>query len=78
MGKQQAALAVAGDYAKGLGLMADGKDDEALALMRQIAARTPQFSGPLVNQAVIGFHIWTGKDADPNVMREALEEFLGF
>jgi shikimate dehydrogenase len=34
--------------------------------------------GMLVNQAVIGFHIWTGKDADPNVMREALEEFLGF
>jgi Flp pilus assembly protein TadD len=51
--KQQAALAVAGDYARGLGLMAAGKDDEALALMRQIAARTPQFSGPLVNQAVI-------------------------
>jgi shikimate dehydrogenase len=34
--------------------------------------------GMLVNQAVIGFRIWTGKDADPNVMREALEEFLGF
>jgi shikimate dehydrogenase len=34
--------------------------------------------GMLVNQAVIGFHIWTGRDADPEVMREALEEFLGF
>ncbi len=34
--------------------------------------------GMLVNQAVIGFHIWTGKDADPQVMRDALEEFLGF
>jgi shikimate dehydrogenase len=34
--------------------------------------------GMLVNQAVIAFHIWTGRDADPEVMREALEEFLGF
>ena len=33
--------------------------------------------GMLVNQAVIAFHIWTGRDADPAVMREALEEFLG-
>ena len=33
--------------------------------------------GMLVNQAVIAFHIWTGRDADPGVMREALEEFLG-
>lgn len=33
--------------------------------------------GMLVNQAVIGFHIWTGRNADPLVMREALEEFLG-
>ncbi len=34
--------------------------------------------GMLVNQAVIGFQIWTGRDADPEVMRKALEEFLGF
>ncbi|MEX0977513.1 MAG: shikimate dehydrogenase, partial [Pirellulales bacterium] len=33
--------------------------------------------GMLVNQAAIAFHIWTGRDADPGVMREALEEFLG-
>ena len=33
--------------------------------------------GMLVNQAVIGFRIWTGVDADAGVMREALEEFLG-
>jgi len=33
--------------------------------------------GMLVNQAVIGFNIWTGRQADPQVMREALEEFLG-
>jgi shikimate dehydrogenase len=30
----------------------------------------------LVNQAVIGFKIWTKIDPDPNVMREALEEYL--
>lgn len=33
--------------------------------------------GMLVNQAVISFKIWTGSDADPAVMRDALEEFLG-
>ena len=33
--------------------------------------------GMLVNQAVIGFKIWTDVDADAGVMREALEEFLG-
>jgi shikimate dehydrogenase len=32
--------------------------------------------GMLVNQAVIGFRIWTGRDPDSAVMREALEEFL--
>jgi shikimate 5-dehydrogenase len=31
----------------------------------------------LVNQAVIGFEIWTGVKPDTGVMREALEEFLG-
>lgn len=33
--------------------------------------------GMLVNQAVIGFKIWTGIDPEPSVMRDALEEFLG-
>lgn len=32
--------------------------------------------GMLVNQAVIGFTIWTGVSPDPDVMREALEEYL--
>ena len=32
--------------------------------------------GMLVNQAVIGFKIWTGVDPSPEVMREALEEYL--
>jgi shikimate dehydrogenase len=38
--------------------------------------RTLDGLGMLVNQAVIGFKIWTGVDPDPAVMREALEEFL--
>jgi len=49
-------------------------------LLRDAKARgcqTLDGLGMLVNQAVIGFHIWTGRDADPQVMREALEEFLG-
>ena len=48
-------------------------------LLRDAAARgcrTLDGLGMLVNQAVIGFHIWTGVDADPQVMREALEEYL--
>ena len=32
--------------------------------------------GMLVNQAVLDFKIWTGRDPDPAVMREAVEEFL--
>jgi len=33
--------------------------------------------GMLVNQGVIGFKYWTGVDADPGVMRRALEEVFG-
>ena len=33
--------------------------------------------GMLVNQAVIGFKLWTGVDTDAGLMREDLEEFLG-
>jgi shikimate dehydrogenase len=32
--------------------------------------------GMLVNQAVISFQTWTGVDPDPDVMQEALEEYL--
>jgi shikimate dehydrogenase len=32
--------------------------------------------GMLVNQAVICFRIWTGREADAEVMRDALEEYL--
>jgi shikimate dehydrogenase len=33
--------------------------------------------GMLVNQGVIGIKYWTGIDADPSVMRKALEEVFG-
>jgi shikimate dehydrogenase len=33
--------------------------------------------GMLVNQGVISFKTWTGIDPDPQVMRSALEEYLG-
>ena len=39
-------------------------------------AKTLDGLGMLVNQAVIGFKIWTGINPDAGVMREALEEFL--
>ncbi len=48
-------------------------------LLREAAQRGCQILdglGMLVNQAVIGFKIWTGVDPDANVMREALEEYL--
>lgn len=32
--------------------------------------------GMLINQAVICFKIWTGRDPDASVMRDALEEYL--
>lgn len=51
--KQQAAMAVAADYARALGLMQAGSDADAMALLRQISQKQPQLSGPLVNQAVI-------------------------
>lgn len=38
--------------------------------------RTLDGLGMLVNQAVVGFQIWTGVKPDANVMREALEEYL--
>ncbi len=43
---------------------------------RQRGCQTLDGLGMLVNQAVIGFKIWTGVDPDPVVMREALEEYL--
>lgn len=51
--KQQAAMAIAPEYARAIGLMQAGNDAEALALFRSIGARTPQFAGPLLNQGLI-------------------------
>jgi shikimate dehydrogenase len=44
---------------------------------RQRGCTTLDGLGMLVNQAVIVFRIWTGQDANAEVMRDALEEFLG-
>jgi shikimate dehydrogenase len=49
------------------------------AFLREAAERgcqTLDGLGMLVNQAVIGFKIWTGIEPEANVLREALEEFL--
>ncbi|HEX3725392.1 MAG TPA: shikimate dehydrogenase [Pirellulales bacterium] len=45
---------------------------------RERGCQTLDGLGMLVNQAVIAFKIWTGRDANADVMRDALEEFLGF
>ncbi len=45
---------------------------------RARGCRTLDGLGMLVNQAVIGFKIWTLIDPDRELMRESLEEFLGF
>lgn len=71
-GKQQAAMSVAGDYAKALGLMSAGKDDEALVLLQKIATKTPQFSGPWVNLAVILLKQLKFAEAD-KALQEALK-----
>jgi len=44
---------------------------------RQRGHRTLDGVGMIVNQAAIGFKLWTGIDADVQVMREAAEEFVG-
>jgi len=49
-------------------------------LLREANARgcvTLDGLGMLVNQGVIGIKYWTGVDADPKVMREALEKVFG-
>ncbi len=42
----------------------------------QRGCRTLDGLGMLVNQAVIGFKIWTGVEPNAGMMRDALEEFL--
>jgi shikimate dehydrogenase len=52
-------------------------DTRFLRDARQRGCQTLDGLGMLVNQAVIAFGIWTGQDANAEVMRDALEEFLG-
>jgi len=52
-------------------------DTWLLRKAREHGCTTLDGLGMLVNQAVINFKIWTGVDPNPDVMREALEEFLG-
>ena len=47
-----------------------------LQMAQQRGCTTLDGLGMLVNQAVIGFNIWTGVAPKAAVMREALEEFL--
>jgi shikimate dehydrogenase len=49
---------------------------QLLQAARQRGCRTLDGLGMLVNQAVIGFEIWTGVTPRAQVMREALEEYL--
>lgn len=70
--KQQAAMSVASDYARALGLLNADKDEEALALLQAVAAKTPQFSGPWVNQAVILLKQQKFAEAD-KALQEALK-----
>jgi shikimate dehydrogenase len=53
-------------------------DSRLIRDARSRGCRTLDGLGMLVNQAVIGFKIWTGVEPDRELMREALEEFLGF
>jgi len=52
-------------------------DTWLLRQARERGCKTLDGLGMLVNQAVINFKIWTGVDPNRDVMREALEEFLG-
>lgn len=70
--KQQAAMAVGADYARSLSLMQAGNDAEALALLRQIGTKVPQFSGPLVNQGLILLRQEKYAEAE-TALREALK-----
>jgi shikimate dehydrogenase len=49
-------------------------DTAFLKRARQAGAATLDGLGMLVNQGVLGIENWTGKDADAEVMRAALEK----
>lgn len=70
--KQQAAAAVGADYAKALGLMSNGKDDEALGVLKTVAGKAPQFSGPLVNEGLIYLRQQKYADAE-KVLQDAIK-----
>ncbi len=70
--KHQAAAAVGADYAKALGLMSAGKDDEALLILKSIAGKVPQFSGPLVNEGLIYLRQQKYADAE-KVLQSAIQ-----
>lgn len=70
--KQQAAAAVGADYAKALGLMSNGKDDDALAVLKAVAQKAPQFSGPLVNEGLIYLRKQQYAEAE-KVLQEAVK-----
>ncbi|MGH8493380.1 MAG: tetratricopeptide repeat protein [Moraxellaceae bacterium] len=72
LAKQQAAAAIGADYAKALGLMSNGKDDDALALLKSVAGKAPQFSGPLVNEGLIYLRKQKYADAE-KVLQEAIK-----
>ncbi|WP_395244435.1 shikimate dehydrogenase [Agromyces sp. MMS24-K17] len=48
-----------------------------LAEAERRGCRTVDGLGMLVNQGVLGIRLWTGRDADPEVMRQALAEAFG-
>ncbi|HTM55186.1 MAG TPA: shikimate dehydrogenase [Pirellulales bacterium] len=52
------------------------RDTRLLREARERGCQTIDGLGMLVNQAVIGFKIWTGVEPSADVMRDALEEFL--
>src|SRR6218665_1821109 len=70
--KQQAAAAVGADYAKALGLMSAGKDADALAILKAVANKAPQFSGPLVNEGLIYLRQQKYADAE-KVLHNAIQ-----
>ncbi|MDQ8037552.1 MAG: tetratricopeptide repeat protein [Pedobacter sp.] len=72
LAKQQAAAAVGADYAKALGLMSNGKDDDALAILKGVSQKAPQFSGPLVNEGLIYLRKQQYADAE-KVLQEAVK-----
>ena len=81
MGDRQARVPVALDtLPQGL-IVADvvimPPDTRLLREARQQGCQPLDGLGMLINQAVIGFQIWTGQTPDAALMREAAEEYLG-